>query len=359
MCDLYFCIVCQLLQLPKALEQLHALHQSHSSIGVHQLFTRCVASTGGVYAQKVELCDSAQPEPQDHQCSAVQEGHSVQHRKHKRRKQRRQQSAPVTECMELKCSINVQHIRMGDKKMILARSINPVTQISDGVNGGHTSVGAQTPVATSSTVVEDEVAMDSAVVVNLCSPEKGFDSCSVSSKACKQTTECSNVKETMQSFDHWNNALAPQKAADVLGNSSSVLAIMSWLQQWKRRMQPTATTGAVATVQTAGGKEGGLVTVNVLDTSDSDFESPKKQSSGSRAQKRQKIEDSDSEWMAEDGEEEEEGLCKVMLLLGPPGAGKTAAVYACAQELGYKVSSTGVRGSNLQACVCGGGGSCT
>lgn len=35
--------------------------------------------------------------------------------------------------------------------------------------------------------------------------------------------------------------------------------------------------------------------------------------------------------------EEEISLCNTVLITGPPGVGKTAAVYACAQELGFKV----------------------
>lgn len=35
--------------------------------------------------------------------------------------------------------------------------------------------------------------------------------------------------------------------------------------------------------------------------------------------------------------EEETTLCNTVLITGPPGVGKTAAVYACAQELGFKV----------------------
>ncbi|KAG8129356.1 hypothetical protein E2320_016057, partial [Naja naja] len=35
--------------------------------------------------------------------------------------------------------------------------------------------------------------------------------------------------------------------------------------------------------------------------------------------------------------DEENVLCNTMLLVGPPGIGKTAAVYACAQELGFKI----------------------
>lgn len=36
-------------------------------------------------------------------------------------------------------------------------------------------------------------------------------------------------------------------------------------------------------------------------------------------------------------DDEEEGIVSTYLLCGPPGAGKTAAVYALASELGYKV----------------------
>lgn len=36
--------------------------------------------------------------------------------------------------------------------------------------------------------------------------------------------------------------------------------------------------------------------------------------------------------------DEEEEFVSTYLLSGPPGAGKTAAVYALASELGYKVS---------------------
>lgn len=34
----------------------------------------------------------------------------------------------------------------------------------------------------------------------------------------------------------------------------------------------------------------------------------------------------------------EKELCNTVLIIGPSGVGKTAAVYACAQELGFKVS---------------------
>lgn len=48
---------------------------------------------------------------------------------------------------------------------------------------------------------------------------------------------------------------------------------------------------------------------------------------------------SDSEWDCgeEDYLDADDTLCNTMLITGPTGVGKTAAVYACAQELGFKV----------------------
>ena len=47
----------------------------------------------------------------------------------------------------------------------------------------------------------------------------------------------------------------------------------------------------------------------------------------------------DSDWDCgeEDSQDGEDMLCNTMLITGPTGVGKTAAVYACAQELGFKV----------------------
>lgn len=49
----------------------------------------------------------------------------------------------------------------------------------------------------------------------------------------------------------------------------------------------------------------------------------------------------DSEWDCgeENFQDGEDMLCNTMLITGPTGVGKTAAVYACAQELGFKVQT--------------------
>lgn len=49
----------------------------------------------------------------------------------------------------------------------------------------------------------------------------------------------------------------------------------------------------------------------------------------------------DSDWGCgeEDFQDGEDMLCNTVLITGPTGVGKTAAVYACAQELGFKVQS--------------------
>ena len=44
-----------------------------------------------------------------------------------------------------------------------------------------------------------------------------------------------------------------------------------------------------------------------------------------------------SDHASDDSDTEEGGLNTAMFISGPTGVGKTAMVYACAEELGYKV----------------------
>ncbi|KAM3597489.1 uncharacterized protein V6R79_005294 [Siganus canaliculatus] len=98
----------------------------------------------------------------------------------------------------------------------------------------------------------------------------------------------------------WTDKYQPQHSSDILGNTSSVKRLHSWLKEWKLR---------------------------------ADREERKKQKD------KQEEGSNDSDWDCgeEDSQDGEDMLCNTMLITGPTGVGKTAAVYACAQELGFKV----------------------
>ncbi|XP_072299556.1 ATPase family AAA domain-containing protein 5 [Eucyclogobius newberryi] len=97
----------------------------------------------------------------------------------------------------------------------------------------------------------------------------------------------------------WTDKYQPQHSSEVIGNTSSVRQLYSWLKEWKLR---------------------------------ADKEDKKKL-------KDQKQEEGviDSDWECGEEDYAEDMLCNTMLITGPSGIGKTAAVYACAQELGFKI----------------------
>ncbi|KAM9391617.1 ATPase family AAA domain-containing protein 5 [Pholidichthys leucotaenia] len=99
----------------------------------------------------------------------------------------------------------------------------------------------------------------------------------------------------------WTDKYQPQHSSDIIGNTDSVKRLHSWLKEWKLR---------------------------------ADREERKKQKD-----KKQEEDGYDSDWDCgeENSRDGEEMLCNTMLITGPTGVGKTASVYACAQELGFKV----------------------
>ncbi|XP_062243097.1 ATPase family AAA domain-containing protein 5b isoform X2 [Platichthys flesus] len=103
----------------------------------------------------------------------------------------------------------------------------------------------------------------------------------------------------------WTDKYSPQHSSEVIGNSGSVNKLQSWLKKWKLR----ADCDERRKVEERRDED------NSTDSWDcGDFQ---------------------GEAVAED--HREDPLSNTMLLTGPPGVGKTASVYACAQELGFKV----------------------
>ncbi|CAM9931616.1 unnamed protein product [Lampetra fluviatilis] len=96
----------------------------------------------------------------------------------------------------------------------------------------------------------------------------------------------------------WTEKYQPRSKDDIIGNSAAVRKLHGWLKEWKSHANREA----------------------------------------ERASRREKTESqSESGDDESSSSEDEDSLCHGMLLTGPPGVGKTAAVYACAQELGFKV----------------------
>ncbi|MED6266509.1 hypothetical protein CHARACLAT_002871 [Characodon lateralis] len=110
----------------------------------------------------------------------------------------------------------------------------------------------------------------------------------------------SSRKESVKEELLWTDKYQPQHSGDIVDNRPGVKRLYSWLKDWKLR----------------------------ADRDERKNQKDKKQEEGSY----------DSEWdCGEDYQDAEDTLCNTMLITGPTGVGKTAAVYACAQELGFKV----------------------
>ncbi|XP_061557224.1 ATPase family AAA domain-containing protein 5 [Phycodurus eques] len=128
-------------------------------------------------------------------------------------------------------------------------------------------------------------------------PSPGKDDVVVLDYLCEGTENKVEAKEEVL----WTDKYQPQHSCDIIGNTASVRRIHCWLREWKLR----------------------------ADREERNKQKGKKQEEGSN----------DSDWDC--GEEEsllaEDSLCNTVLITGPTGIGKTATVYACAQELGFKV----------------------
>ncbi|XP_036050315.1 ATPase family AAA domain-containing protein 5 [Onychomys torridus] len=99
----------------------------------------------------------------------------------------------------------------------------------------------------------------------------------------------------------WTEKYQPQNSNELIGNELAIKKLYSWLKDWKRRAEL-------------------------------------EERQNSKAKRDEKQEDlSDSMDFKGSSDDEDCHLCNTVLITGPTGVGKTAAVYACAQELGFKI----------------------
>ncbi|KGL89360.1 ATPase family AAA domain-containing protein 5, partial [Charadrius vociferus] len=102
----------------------------------------------------------------------------------------------------------------------------------------------------------------------------------------------------------WTEKYQPQDSSELVGNKKEIERLHSWLKEWKKR----------ADWEEKRNQKGEKEDTEHEDSLDSlDFKDNKSDIA------------------------DETSLCNTVLITGPPGVGKTAAVYACAQELGFKI----------------------
>ncbi|NXJ75886.1 ATAD5 protein, partial [Trogon melanurus] len=101
----------------------------------------------------------------------------------------------------------------------------------------------------------------------------------------------------------WTEKYQPQDSSELVGNKKEIERLHSWLKEWKKR---------------------------------ADWEEKRNQKGEKEDKEHQDSLDS-LDFKDKSDVEEETSLCNTVLITGPPGVGKTAAVYACAQELGFKI----------------------
>ncbi|XP_061311342.1 ATPase family AAA domain-containing protein 5 [Pezoporus flaviventris] len=101
----------------------------------------------------------------------------------------------------------------------------------------------------------------------------------------------------------WTEKYQPQDSSELVGNKKEIERLHSWLKEWKKR---------------------------------ADWEEKRNQKGEKDKEHEDSLDSLDFKDHKSDAEEET-SLCNTVLITGPPGVGKTAAVYACAQELGFKI----------------------
>ncbi|KAM5150845.1 ATPase family AAA domain-containing protein 5 isoform 2-T2 [Callospermophilus lateralis] len=114
--------------------------------------------------------------------------------------------------------------------------------------------------------------------------------------------EISSISDSGTEDMLWTEKYQPQNASELIGNELAIKKLHSWLKDWKKRAELEE----------------------------------RQNLKGKRDEKQEDLSDS-KDFKGSSDDEEESRLCNTVLITGPTGVGKTAAVYACAQELGFKI----------------------
>lgn len=117
----------------------------------------------------------------------------------------------------------------------------------------------------------------------------------------ESTSEISSVSDSGTEDMLWTEKYQPQNSSELVGNELAIKKLHSWLKDWKKRAELEE----------------------------------RQNLKGKRDEKQEDL--SDRIDFKGSSDEEETRLCNTVLITGPTGVGKTAAVYACAQELGFKI----------------------
>ena len=176
----------------------------------------------------------------------------------------------------------------------------------------------------------------------------------------------SSCKPGMFGSELWTEIYRPQKASEVIGNGTQVKQLSGWLHEWKARCASQRESVNMSESGKSSRKRGGgggasrvscsregsnkLSSIPLwVSEEDADFVSL------AHLRRRHSVRGPrfpDSSDTDEESSGGEEGVCPVTILCGDHGSGKTAAVYACAQELGYKVSVSKRRRDTQRRASC-------
>ncbi len=148
--------------------------------------------------------------------------------------------------------------------------------------------------------------------------------------------------------DLWSSVYRPQTSNEVIGNSKQCSGLCNWLKRWKQSGNNSEPASSVVAKERGAHRQrckGPKVNEWWENDRDEDFVPPEKVNlSKGRSGLCQRYLSGDGGSSEEEesvkGEDGEGGETSVMLLCGPHGAGKTAAVYAAADQLEFRVRNS-------------------